>query len=124
VAATETPQGFPGLLEEIEITGAALMYDDESTDTPFWCYVWVVDAYGAQWWTPVEYTCSTGGCADSTSETTGMRYIHWYPPFGTTQFLGPHVGYSCSIPPTGSSGTSWVSQAYTFTQEWISNFAP
>jgi hypothetical protein len=51
-------------------------------------------------------------------------HIHWYPPFGTTQFLGPHVGYSCNIPPTGSSGTSWVSQAYTFTQEWISNFAP
>jgi hypothetical protein len=102
------------------LSNVLLFYTDVTTTQPFWCYTYQNEINSGEWWGSTLFTCSTGGCPDSTTSFTGSNSLEWN---GTTGFEFPqggstwtiywldNAGYRCNLPPATStswSGRSWI----------------
>src|SRR5262245_29801885 len=99
------------------VTGGRVSVYDNSSTTPFSCYMFAESWFGGTWWSSTKFTCSDpNGCADSTSVYTGHGYLQWINPFGNSDALGgfPTLGFRCSVP-RSSTYASWVEAMLAWT---------
>jgi len=99
----------------VKIDSIVVYGRDLSATQPFSCYVFSTWENNFSSWGPRKYTCSQdGGCPDSTTEYTGLATLKFdFDPY-SNQYGGYHHGVVCTIPATGSSGTSYVKAIGTF----------
>jgi hypothetical protein len=96
---------------------------DLSSTSPLSCYMWWTEEDGFSSWAPTRYACSdASGCNDATTEYVGMFAISW----DLSSYAiddGDYVGTVCTLPPTTSSGSSYVKGLYVrdsaYADRWL-----